>query len=127
MQRFSRKRQLIIDYLLSTDTHPTAEEVYEAIKSLEPDISLATVYRNLSELSEAGVIRRVGTVSGQERYDGDKSIHPHVVCSVCGKVCDIEGIDLPGDIMGTAANKSGFEVCDMSLRFTGICPECLKK
>ena len=124
MQRYSKKRQLILDYLQSTKSHPSAETVYAALKPEIQDLSLATVYRNLSMLCDLGLIRRVGTVDGQERYDATVSEHPHVVCTRCGRVCDIEGFELPESIRAQAGNITGFNIKEMSVRLFGICPEC---
>ena len=74
-KKYSRQREAIKQHLIGNDTHPTADEVYYHVRQEYPNISLATVYRNLAQLKEAGRIRSVGTVAGQERFDAD--LHPH--------------------------------------------------
>ena len=69
--RYSPKRQAILECICSTDCHPSAEWVYATLKPQIPDLSLATVYRNLARFREDGVVLAVGNVDGQERYDGD--------------------------------------------------------
>ena len=68
-KRFSRKRQSIIECLRSTKEHPSAEWIYNKLKPVYPDLSLATVYRNLKELKEDGAIRSVGVDADNERFE----------------------------------------------------------
>lgn len=125
-KRFSKKRQAIIDCLRSTDTHPGAEWVYEKLKPVYPDLSLGTVYRNLKELAESGEIISVGHVDGTERFDGNVYPHAHAVCKVCGKVTDITELQLPESMVKMAESLTEYKVVYSGVKFTGICPECLK-
>ena len=68
MERYSKKREAILDCLRSTDSHPTAEWIYAQLKGEYPDLSLATVYRNLAQLKSSGIIRSVGVVAGLPRF-----------------------------------------------------------
>ena len=87
--RRSVERDAMLDLLRSTDCHPSADWIFQQLRPLYPDLSLGTVYRNLNQLCEHGLIKRVGTVNGQERYDGDVSPHAHFVCTCCGSVIDL--------------------------------------
>lgn len=127
MQRYSRKRESILLCVQSTKEHPDAEWVYARLKPDYPDLSLATVYRNLKQLEREGLIRSVGKVGNRERFDADTSFHTHIVCAVCKKMTDVEGIVLPPEFLKKASDASGFEVCASELKFTGLCPECRKK
>ena len=127
MQRFSKKRQAVLDCVLSTRAHPTAEWVYEHLKDAYPDMSLATVYRNLGQLRDAGIIRSIGVVNGEERYDGVTDGHPHAVCSVCGRIIDIPPIDIPPVAVEEIRKKTGFTVSGTNLRFNGVCSACFDK
>lgn len=124
MERFSRKRKAVIDCLKSTDTHPTAEWIYSQLKPSFPDLSQATVYRNLGRLCAEGAIRSVGVVNGQERYDGNTEEHSHAVCVVCGKVIDVFAVSLPEGLTEKVENETGFSIKMAELRFSGICAEC---
>lgn len=67
----------------------TAEEVYaEAIKEM-PKIALGTVYRNLNELVQDGIIRKIRVADGPDRFDKTVKPHEHIICSVCGGVFDL--------------------------------------
>lgn len=125
MQRFSKKRQAIYDCLCTTNSHPTADWIYQQLHPAYPDLSLGTVYRNLSQLKEAGMIQSVGVVNGQERFDADVTAHPHLVCTGCGTVTDLK-LDLPNSLMVKAQEQSGFMITGISLRLQGQCPACRK-
>lgn len=121
MKRFSKKRQRIIEILASTDTHPTAEWVFEKLKKEYPSVSPATVYRNLKELSQEGVIDSVGTVREKEHFDACTEMHVHFVCRKCGKITDAKETEIPQSL------KDGCEKMNFSLgtvNLVGICAEC---
>ena len=90
--RYSKKREAILEAIRSTDTHPTADWVYQTLKPTHPDLSLGTVYRNLNFFREQGTIRCVGVVKGQERFDANTHPHTHFVCDGCGAVIDLHEI-----------------------------------
>ena len=122
-----KKRNAIYDCLCSTDTHPSAEMVYEMLQAEHPDISLATVYRNLAKFKAEGKIMSVATVKGIERFDGNTDPHVHFICTDCSAVIDLEAMAVPTTLTETAAQCSGGQVTGCQLSFTGICPTCLRK
>ena len=83
-RKHSKKREAILEALRSAKDHPSAEMLYSRLKSVYPDLSLGTVYRNLAFFINDGEITSVGTVAGQERYDADTSPHAHFICRRCG-------------------------------------------
>ena len=124
MKRYSKNRQAIIDCLMSTKSHPTAEWVYEKLKPEYPSLSLATVYRNLAQLKEDGAIRSVGIVEGRERFDGDVTPHSHVICTKCGKTADVKDVPVPSDIAEEVHADTGFTVTGSDVKFYGLCADC---
>jgi len=86
-ERQTRQKQVILAYLGSVRTHPTAEQVYRAVKKKLPKISLATVYRNLELLKNKGQILELGT--DIKHFDGFTHQHDHFVCESCGKIYDV--------------------------------------
>ena len=125
--KFSRQRAAILSFLQSRKDHPTAELVYSNVKEEFPNISLGTVYRNLNQLAEAGMIakHRFG-VLGIDHFDYNTSPHQHFVCNCCNAV-----IDLPMDgkdftYIDAEASK-GFDglIQGHRLYFCGICKNCL--
>ena len=121
-----RKRDAILNCVRCTTTHPSAEWVYENVRTQIPDISLATVYRNLSLFKEQGLIRSLGTVNGVERFDGNTEPHVHFICTQCGGVPDLPEISVPEELNSAVARSSGGRVENCQLSFTGICGECRK-
>ena len=84
-----RKRNAILHCLRSTTSHPSAEALYQLLQKEHPDISLATVYRNLALFKSQGLAVSVGTVDGIERFDGNTEPHVHFICTGCGAVQDL--------------------------------------
>ena len=119
-----RKRDAILACVRSTTTHPSADWVFEHVKKEIPDISLATVYRNLALFKEQGLITSVATVNGVERFDGNTKPHVHFICTGCGRVVDLPKIQVPEELNQAAARDSGGQVTGCQLTFTGICEEC---
>ena len=121
-----RKRDAILSYLRSTDVHPSADMVYAHLKPEIPDLSLGTVYRNLSMFRQQGVIASVGAVNGVERFDGNTMPHVHFICTDCSAVIDMPQMQVPEQMSRLAENQLGGRVAGCSLTFTGQCSECMK-
>ena len=119
-----RKRDAILACIRSTTEHPSAEWVYETVRGQIPDISLATVYRNLSLFKEQGLITSLGTVNGVERFDANTEPHVHFICTGCGSVLDLHGMEVPEALNSAAARDSGGRVDSCQLSFTGMCGNC---
>ena len=122
--RRSAKRDSMLSLIRSTRCHPSADWVYRQLRPQYPDLSLGTVYRNLNQLCEQGAIRRVGTVNGQERYDGEMSPHAHFICNHCGAVLDLPELPPGQDYMELVSVQYGFqpEGCEFIVR--GLCKDC---
>ena len=121
-----RKRDTILQCVRSTTTHPSAEWVFENVRTEVPDISLATVYRNLSLFKDQGLIASLGTVKGIERFDGNTEPHVHFICTGCGAVVDLPEISVPQELNEAVSRSSGGRVDNCQLSFTGLCGECRK-
>ena len=127
MDRFSKKRQAILDCLRGTKSHPTAEWIFARLKPVYPDLSLATVYRNLHQLMECGEIRSVGVFEGKEHFDAMAAAHPHVICTRCGAVEDVPEVEVPSALSDTAQKATGYEISEATLQFYGVCRTCRTK
>ena len=88
--KYSRQREVIKTFLCTRKDHPTADVVYMNVRQQYPNISLGTVYRNLTLLSEMGEIMRLRVGDGVDHFDADTSPHNHFVCSECGSVIDLK-------------------------------------
>ena len=119
-----RKRNAILECLRSTDTHPSADMVHEMLRPDHPDISLATVYRNLSLFKKQGLIQSVATVSGIERFDANTNPHVHFICTNCDAVLDLHQVDMPLALGNQAEKDTGCRISGCQLTFTGLCGNC---
>ena len=86
VNKYSRQREAIKQYLASTCEHPTADTVYMNIRGTYPNISLGTVYRNLNLLAEQGEIIKINCQDGSDRFDANVMPHYHFLCNECGKI-----------------------------------------
>lgn len=120
---YSRQREVILNALRATCSHPTAEELYSAIKPENPGISLATVYRDLNQLAAHGMILRIHAKAGPDRFDGNTCEHYHAVCSECGRTVDIYAQGMP-DVCAAANAQEEIRVSNVLMLFTGICKQC---
>ena len=119
-----RKRNAILSYLQGKVTHPSAEIIYADLKQEIPDLSMATVYRNLTKFRQEGLIQCVATVKGVERYDANTHPHVHFICRHCDAVIDLHEMQIPPQLIDQAPNLIGGTVDCCSLSFTGLCQEC---
>ncbi len=87
--RFTRQRAAVFEYLNSVETHPTAEEVYLAVRQDLPKISLATVYKALEALVDCHLANKLASSEGPARYDSHCDGHYHLRCLKSGKVQDL--------------------------------------
>lgn len=124
VRKHSRKRDAILQCLRETDVHPSAEWVYQKLKPQIPDLSLGTVYRNLSLFKAGGQIASLGTVQGLERFDGNTEPHAHFICRRCGRVLDLAGVELPESVLRQAGDLSGHRAESCRLTFSGCCRFC---
>lgn len=123
MLKYSRQREAIKNFLVTRYDHPTAETVYMNIRQEFPNISLGTVYRNLSLLADIGEIQKLSTGLGPDRFDGNPAPHYHFSCRCCGCVLDLplSGID---HINVLAAQNFDGDIEGHMVIFYGKCPTC---
>lgn len=124
MAKYSRQRECILKNLQSRRDHPTADMVYESVQVEEPNISLGTVYRNLSFLAENGQILKISTGIGPDHFDGFTEAHNHFVCRKCGRVLDLDYVADEKIIAYASKNFNG-EIKGYDLQFYGTCEDCL--
>ena len=128
--RMTNQREMILQELKKSKDHLTADELYERVKKKMPRISLATVYRNLEILSEAGIIGKLEVSGRQKRFDWDTEDHDHIHCIQCHRV---DNLNLNRKELGRelgilpAATVKGYQISGYRLEFSGLCSQCLKK
>lgn len=121
--KYSRQREALLEVLKGTKCHPNADWIYEKVREIIPNISLGTVYRNLSKLSTDGVIQKIEVGGGSVHFDADISPHAHLVCTQCEKILDIY-TDYSLVLKSDAEEKTGAKVCRCSVVFGGLCETC---
>ena len=122
--KYSRQRESIKASLMNRKDHPTADAVYASIREEFPNISLGTVYRNLSLLSETGQILKLNMRDSADRFDGRITPHDHFVCERCHCVEDIF-LDDNEEITIAAQKKFDGKIRSHTTTFYGICKKCL--
>lgn len=122
----TRQRAAVFDYLSGVDHHPTAEEVYMAVKRKLPRISLATVYKNLEKLVECGAATKLTYGDAASRYDIRTDHHYHTRCVSCGELRDFES-EKGLRLLRQLAPDTGFQVEDYRLELVGYCRACKGK
>ena len=116
--RYSHQREVIREIIFSTNSHPTADWVYSKAKKALQNISLGTVYRNLSQLSDNSSIRTIqdGSVT---RYDGNIKPHHHLKCNESGEITDINLRNL--NLKDKIKSKFDFDPSDIEITVIGKC------
>jgi Fe2+ or Zn2+ uptake regulation protein len=122
-QRYTEQRAAVYRYLLSTDAHPTADDVFTTVRHDIPDISLATVYKSLETLVGCGLAVKLTYGDGSARYDGRTDPHHHARCLTCGSVMDVPGRLERSALAGLDAG-AGFSVEGYRLELIGYCARC---
>lgn len=124
--RMTKQRQAILDVIKNTNSHPTADWIYEEVRKIIPNISLGTIYRNLGILKEMGEIMELNFGSTYSRYDGNPKNHYHFCCSKCGQVLDLD-ISLFSELSNYINKNTDHIVENHRLEFYGICKQCQEK
>ena len=120
-RRVTSQRLMIHRVLQGNLDHPTAEEVYAAVRAILPSVSLATVYKVLNEFVDLGVLHEVERGDGPVRFDADTSPHIHLRCMGCGRLLDLPESEAPVAVPETAA---GYRILGYNLTLEGRCPDC---
>ncbi|RXK00733.1 transcriptional repressor [Arcobacter sp. CECT 8989] len=124
--KYTEQREIVLNVLLHADDHLTAEEIYNLIKTTNPDsnIGIATVYRALSFLEEVNLIASINFgVDGKKYESNKKEHHDHLICTSCGKIIEFldDEIEKRQDRI---AKKNKFKITSHSMQLYGTCPEC---
>jgi len=123
-QRFTEQRAAVFRFLATTDIHPTADEVFLAVRGEVPVISLATVYKSLETLVGCGLATKLTYGDGSARYDGRTDPHHHARCLVCSRIFDVAGHAPEEHPRALDQAPDGFQVTGYRLEVTGYCSDC---
>ncbi|MGY4690529.1 peroxide-responsive transcriptional repressor PerR [Salibacterium sp. K-3] len=121
--RMTPQRHAILEYLYETMNHPTADDIYKALESKFPNMSVATVYNNLRVFKNVGIVKELTYGDSSSRFDCVTTDHYHVICSDCGKIVDFHypGLD---EVETLAEQVTGFQVKNHRMEIYGSCPDC---
>ncbi|MGN0363121.1 MAG: transcriptional repressor [Bilifractor sp.] len=124
--KYSRQREAIYNNLQHRKDHPTADMIFVDIRKEFPNISLGTVYRNLSLLSDLGKIQKLTADGIADRFDGNILPHDHFICQKCGAMMDMDFVDTERFKEEAARHFDG-TIDRCSVIFYGTCPDCKQK
>ncbi|MCB7071565.1 peroxide-responsive transcriptional repressor PerR [Caldifermentibacillus hisashii] len=124
--RITPQRHAILEYLINSMAHPTADEIYKALEGKFPNMSVATVYNNLRVFKDVGLVKELTYGDSSSRFDFTTHDHYHAICESCGKIVDFQypGLD---EVEQFASHVTGFKVSHHRLEVYGLCPDCAKK
>ncbi|HYP53561.1 MAG TPA: transcriptional repressor [Pyrinomonadaceae bacterium] len=121
--QLTSQRAAVFEYLSGVEHHPTAEDVFLAVKQKLPRISLATVYKNLEALVNCGAASKLSYGDAAARYDIRTDHHYHTRCLACGRIWDLDARE-GSDALARIKPQAGFQVQDYRLELLGLCREC---
>ncbi|MFC5591896.1 peroxide-responsive transcriptional repressor PerR [Sporosarcina soli] len=124
--RITPQRHAILEFLISSDTHPTADEIYKALADDFPNMSVATVYNNLRVFRNAGLVKELTYGDSSSRFDFVTHDHYHIICDQCGTIVDFHHPGLE-EVEHLASHVTGFKVNSHRLEVYGTCPECASR
>jgi Fur family transcriptional regulator, peroxide stress response regulator len=99
--RCTPQRYAVMAFLMQQAGHPTAVEIFEAVNRVDPRSSRATIYNNLRDLVQAGLVREVAVEGRAARFDVKGLRHHHFICDRCGNVEDLDWYDVPRPATGS--------------------------
>ena len=120
------QRRAVFAAILERVDHPTADQVYEAVRARLPQISRMTVYRILATFVWLGLISKTCHLGSTARFDPKIHQHHHLVCLDCGGIIDLEEERL-NRIQWPDVRRHGFEITDYHIHFRGRCARCREK
>lgn len=124
--RITPQRYAILEYLIESHAHPTADEIYQALVDRFPNMSVATVYNNLRLFTKIGFVQEMAYGDASSRFDFASKPHYHAICEECGKIVDTY---YPGleDVEVATEQLTGFKIHEHRMELYGVCPECQAK
>jgi len=125
--RVTPQRVAILDYIMSSKAHPTAENIFEELIKIHPSLSLATVYKTLDTLKSEGVINGFSLSGESSRYDAKTDPHAHFKCLGCNSIVDVEMPRVLEHIKGEVSASNGLDIVGQQVFFFGHCFKCKKK
>lgn len=117
------QRRLIYEAVQNHPDHPTADDVYCAVRDRLPGVSRATVYRTLESFVRLGLLGKSAHHGSARRYDKNTTRHHHLMCVCCERTVDLDQPSLDR-LRLPDVRRTGFQILDYSVHFTGVCSAC---
>jgi Fur family ferric uptake transcriptional regulator len=121
--KHTKQREAILEAFLSAPGHVTGEELFQAVRSLNPNIGYTTVYRTLKLLCDAGLAIERHFEDGITRYEIEHEHHDHLVCTKCGKIVEFE-CEMIEAAQNQIAERYGFRILRHRHELYGHCSSC---
>lgn len=121
----TRQRSLIIDTFFGIGGHLSVEEVWNKVRTHDPKVSVATVYRTMKLLGDCGLAHARNFGDGQTRYEAaaGRHHHDHLICTRCGTIVEFEN-DRIEALQDRVARQHGFKVTQHKMELYGLCEAC---
>lgn len=123
---YTNQRVEILNFLKDNYSHPTADEVFNAVRKKLTRISKATIYQNLKFLAEKGIIQEVN-IKGVSRFEPNIEAHHHLICKNCGKIIDFDSKELTEFALKLSKKVKDMRIESTNTNFYGICKKCRRK
>jgi Fur family ferric uptake transcriptional regulator len=122
--RLTPQRILILEAVLESEDHVTAEDLFELVKRRYPHISLSTVYRTMELLRDAGFVTQTDLGGGHWQYHPlEKATHHHLICQSCGTVAEVEQ-NVFDSLQTELSSRYKFDATLTHFAIFGRCHEC---
>ncbi len=118
--------QLVLNAVRQLGNHPTADDVYNYVVQMHPNISKGTVYRNLNSLAEDGILVKISVPDAADRFDHTLEKHYHIKCMNCKEFVDVN-LDYIQELDDKVAESTKYKILSHDVVFKGICHNCCNK
>ena len=122
--RHSKQRDAVVKVLSKINYHPTVDEIYDIVRKEYPKVSLATIYRNVEQLSQMKKIWKIESPNEPARYDGNMEKHHHVKCTKCSAINDVWIKNSLEELIDLNKIENNFSITGFKIEFEGLCDKC---
>jgi Fur family ferric uptake transcriptional regulator len=124
----SQPRNQILEIFLKTEEHPTINDLYDRVRKKNPEIGLATVYRTMKLICDAGLARQTDFGDGRKRFEHkyQHQHHDHLICLQCGRIIEVVSPKIE-KLQDTLAKKHRFTPVRHRMQIFGTCKSCKRK
>lgn len=127
--KITPRREAILAYFIKEGKYATPEQVWKKLRISLGRLGLPTVYRNMEEMHQLGILVKVEGVENRFYYglcraEDPQVHHHHIICQGCHKVREVEGC-LVGSLSKQIEAKTGFKLTGHTVHLQGLCQSCI--